>query len=47
MSEIYGIIYKATNITNDKAYIGQTVKPLNVRISGHNRGYKCEYYMGT
>lgn len=28
------IIYKATNIINNKSYIGQTIKSLNVRISG-------------
>jgi len=32
---IFGIIYKATNIINGKVYIGQTVKALEKRISGH------------
>lgn len=35
MSEIYGIIYKATNITNDKAYIGQTILSLSERKGRH------------
>jgi len=35
MIEVYGIIYKATNKINGKVYIGQTTKPLNVRVSGH------------
>ena len=29
------IIYKATNKINGKSYIGQTIKPLERRISGH------------
>lgn len=33
-----GIIYKATNIENDKSYIGQTIQTLEKRISKH----KCE-----
>jgi group I intron endonuclease len=28
-------IYKITNSVNDKIYIGQTKKPINVRFSGH------------
>lgn len=35
MSEMYGIIYKATNITNDKAYIGQTILSLSERRGRH------------
>lgn len=31
----YGIIYKATNLVNGKIYVGQTIKPLRKRISGH------------
>ena len=31
----FGIIYKATNIVNQKVYIGQTVKKLNIRKSQH------------
>jgi len=30
-----GIIYKATNITNSKSYIGMTTKPLSVRKHEH------------
>lgn len=29
------LIYKATNIQNNKVYIGQTIKPLSQRISEH------------
>lgn len=29
------LIYKATNIQNNKVYIGQTIKPLSHRISEH------------
>jgi len=29
------IVYKATNITNNKSYIGQTIFDLNVRIKSH------------
>ena len=32
-------IYKITNILNNKVYIGQTVRPLNVRWSSHK--YSC------
>ena len=32
------LIYKATNIQNNKVYIGQTIKPLSHRISEH----KCK-----
>ncbi len=35
MDEHYGIVYKATNKINGKIYIGQTVKSLDIRISGH------------
>ena len=35
MSKIYGIIYMATNIINDKCYIGQTVKSLCIRSNSH------------
>lgn len=33
--QIYGIIYKATNIINGKSYIGQTTKTIQVRINCH------------
>jgi group I intron endonuclease len=32
---MYGIIYKATNISNDKIYIGKTTRDINKRISEH------------
>lgn len=35
MDKTYGIIYKATNKINDKAYIGQTIKSLEIRKSQH------------
>lgn len=31
----YGIIYKCTNIVNDKIYIGQTINTLDERMIGH------------
>lgn len=35
MDELYGIIYKVTNKINGKAYIGQTTKSLEQRMSCH------------
>ncbi|WP_064214340.1 GIY-YIG nuclease family protein [Anoxybacillus flavithermus] len=35
MSDIYGIIYKATNLINNKMYIGQTTQDLQRRITQH------------
>lgn len=35
MSDIYGIIYKATNLINNKMYIGQTTQALQRRITQH------------
>jgi group I intron endonuclease len=35
MNDCFGIIYKATNITNGKVYIGQTVKTLEHRKKIH------------
>jgi len=32
---MFGIIYKATNIINNKCYIGQTIKSIDARISEH------------
>ena len=32
---MYGIIYKVTNLTNQKVYIGQTTTPLSTRQAGH------------
>lgn len=34
---MYGIIYKATNLTNGKVYIGQTTKSLQERILQHKK----------
>lgn len=33
--EIYGIIYKVTNLVNNKIYIGQTTNSLNIRKTQH------------
>lgn len=41
MDEIYGIIYKATNKSNNKSYIGQTIKTLKNRIQQHKSEAKC------
>jgi group I intron endonuclease len=38
------IIYKITNIINNKIYIGQTVKSLNERWSGHKYSAKTESF---
>lgn len=35
IKKIYGIIYCATNIINDKKYIGQTIRDLTVRKREH------------
>ena len=49
----YGIIYKATNKMTGKVYVGQTIKELSTRISGHfkaainaknKRGYSSKFY---
>lgn len=40
----YGIIYKATNINNNKVYIGQTVKTLQQRKREH---YYASSYIGN
>ena len=34
-NERYGVVYKATNLVNDKIYIGQTTGPLFKRKSSH------------
>ena len=33
--DIYGIIYKITNIQNNKVYIGQTIRPIEQRFRRH------------
>lgn len=37
------IIYKVTNIINNKVYIGQTIHPLYIRKSQHERSYRYGY----
>lgn len=37
------IIYKATNIINNKVYIGQTIHTLNVRKAQHERSHEYGY----
>lgn len=37
----YGVIYLITNIINGMKYVGQTRRPLKVRISEHKRGSQC------
>ena len=37
------IIYKATNIINNKVYIGQTIHQLSVRKSQHERSHEYGY----
>ena len=41
------IIYKVTNIINNKIYISQTIHSLNIKKSQHERsheyGYKTAY----
>ena len=37
------IIYKATNIINNKVYIGQTIQQLSVRKSQHERSHEYGY----
>ena len=32
---MFGVIYKITNILNNKVYIGQTIRPLEERIERH------------
>lgn len=38
-----GLIYKATNKLNGKAYIGQTIKTLEARKSTHKSAYKISH----
>ena len=41
--EVYGIIYKITNVINDKSYIGQTVNGFNKRYPSKGIGIKRYY----
>lgn len=43
MKEIYGIIYKITNLINNKVYIGQTTKTFNERYSYKGKGIERVY----
>lgn len=41
----YGIIYKVTNITNKKCYIGQTIQKIKTRKSQHiGEAFSCRKY---
>lgn len=46
--DIYGIIYKATNLINQKVYIGQTIRSLEKRKNQHLKnainGKKLSYF---
>lgn len=42
----FGIIYKATSISNGKSYIGQTITTLKERIRGHLSERKERTYFG-
>ena len=42
IEDYYGIIYSATNIINNKKYIGQTKQGLRIRKNGHLSSYKRE-----
>lgn len=41
--QIVGIIYQIRNKTNNKKYIGQTVRSLNDRINDYKKGFGNEY----
>ena len=41
--ECYGVIYKITNIINNKCYIGQTTKGFNRRYCYHGKGIERVY----
>lgn len=41
---MYGIIYKITNITNNKVYIGQTNRTFEERIKEHKSHYKRQRF---
>jgi group I intron endonuclease len=49
MDESYGIIYKATNVINEKVYIGQTIQTLHSRRTKHESNSRKErplYHFG-
>lgn len=41
MFKQFGCVYKITNLINGKCYIGQTVRPLDVRWKLHKRSSAC------
>lgn len=43
--EVYGIIYKITNRINGKVYIGQTIRPFDMRYSGGNIANTCNTHL--
>jgi len=40
----YGIIYKATNIINNKSYVGKTIRTLEKRINEHKKANYKTYF---
>ena len=43
---MYGIIYKITNLINNKIYVGQTTQPLNRRFKQHiNNALRASYQL--
>lgn len=42
-NKINGLIYKITNLINNKIYIGQTIRPLSERIDDYKRGKTNNY----
>lgn len=41
--KIYGVIYKITNLVNNKVYIGQTTRNFNMRYSASGKGIERVY----
>ena len=41
------IVYKATNLINNKIYIGQTINSLDYRMNQHFRESRCEKKKNT
>lgn len=37
----YMIIYKITNLINNKCYVGQTIRELNIRVDEHTKKIRC------